>query len=172
MPSDPATRHSDPSPWVVRWAPFIQCGRVLDVACGAGRHSQFFLDRGCEVTALDRDPHVIPGARFIQVDLESGQTWPVPGEQFEGVVVTNYLFRPIFPLIGAALAPGGVLIYETFMAGHEEFRKPSNPAFLLQPDELLESFSELEVVAFEQGLVQSLKPAVTQRICARKPLMG
>jgi SAM-dependent methyltransferase len=155
-----------PSEWVVRWAPLIASGTVLDVACGGGRHAGFFLQRKLKVVAVDREPRQVPGARFIQADLEDGSPWPLPGERFEGIVVTNYLYRPLFPRLVASLSPGGVLIYETFMAGNERFGKPSNPAFLLRPGELLEAFADLTVKGFEEGEVRDPKPAMIQRLCA------
>jgi len=155
-----------PSAWVERWAPLIERGTVLDLACGSGRHSTYFLDKGLKVVAVDRDPQAIPGARFIQADLEDGSPWPLPGEQFEAVVVTNYLNRKIFPEIQRSLKPGGVLIYETFMLGNERFGKPSNPAFLLLPGELRGAFPELTVKGFEEGAVERPKPAMIQRLCA------
>lgn len=157
-----------PSAWVERWATLVPKGRVLDLACGAGRHSRLFLERGCEVIALDREPHVIPGARFIQADLEDGSPWPLPSERFQGIVVTNYLHRPLFGLLEQSLAPGGILIYETFMQGNERYGKPSNPAFLLQPGELWRAFAGLQVIAFEQGRVRQPKPAMIQRLCAAR----
>jgi SAM-dependent methyltransferase len=160
--------HADapPSAWIVRWAPLITQGTVLDVACGAGRHSRFFLARGLKVVAVDREAQVIPGVRFVQADLEGGAAWPFPGERFEGVVVTNYLHRPLFPRLLEALAPGGVLIYETFMLGNERFGRPSNPEFLLRPGELLELCKGLRIEAFEEGEVSEPKPAMIQRLCA------
>ena len=155
-----------PSAWVERWAPLIKHGSVLDVACGSGRHSRLFLARGLKVVAIDREPQDIPGARFIQADLEDGGPWPLPGERFEGIVVTNYLHRPLMATLADSLAEGGLLIYETFMLGNERFGRPSNPAFLLRPGELLESFGELRVEGFEEGPVTSPKPAMIQRLCA------
>jgi SAM-dependent methyltransferase len=154
-----------PSEWVVRWAPLITQGTVLDVASGAGRHSRFFLEKGLQVVALDRDAQVIPGARFVQADIENGP-WPLPGERFEGIVVTNYLHRPLFPILEASLKEGGVLIYETFMLGNERFGRPSNPAFLLRSGELLDAFAGLRIQGFEEGEVAKPKPAVIQRLCA------
>ncbi|HEX2650692.1 MAG TPA: class I SAM-dependent methyltransferase [Burkholderiales bacterium] len=154
-----------PSEWVVRWAPRIPQGAVLDVACGSGRHARFFLQRRFAVTAVDRDPQDIAGARFIQADIENGP-WPLEGETFEGIVVTNYLHRPLFPKLKASLKKGGVLIYETFMVGNERFGRPSNPAFLLRPGELVEAFAGLGVLGFEEGDVTSPKPATIQRLCA------
>ena len=155
-----------PSAWVVRWAPLITHGTVLDLACGPGRHSKMFLDRGLQVVALDRKPRQIPGARFVQADLEDGSPWPLPGERFEGVVVTNYLHRPLFEKLKESLQVGGVLIYETFMLGNERFGRPSNPEFLLRPGELREAFRDLTELGFEEGEVREPKPAMIQRLCA------
>ena len=155
-----------PSPWIERWAALVTPGTVLDVACGQGRHARFFLERGLQVVAVDRDRQDIPGARFVLADLENGNPWPLPGEQFQAIVVTNYLHRPLFPMLRAALAPGGVLLYETFMLGNERFGRPSNPEFLLRPGELLEAFRDLTVKGFEEGPVTEPKPAMIQRLCA------
>jgi SAM-dependent methyltransferase len=161
-----------PSAWVVRWAPLITRGRVLDLACGSGRHARLLAGLGHEVTAVDREPQPLAAVRFIQADLEDGGPWPLPGEEFQGIVVANYLHRPLYPLIERALAPGGVLIYETFMAGNERFGKPSNPAFLLAPGELWTAFGGLHIIAFEQGQCLQPKPAVVQRLCARRARNG
>jgi SAM-dependent methyltransferase len=154
-----------PSEWVRRWASLVARGPVLDVASGAGRHATLFASRGLEAVAVDRDPQVIPGVRFVQADIESGP-WPFAGQRFAAVVVTNYLHRPLFPQIQESLDEGGVLIYETFMAGNERYGRPTNPAFLLRPGELLQAFSRLTAVAFEQGQVDAPKPAMIQRLCA------
>jgi SAM-dependent methyltransferase len=155
-----------PSAWIERWAPLIRRGTVLDLACGSGRHANFFLGRKLKVVAVDREPQVISGARFLRADLENGNPWPLPGEKFEAVVVTNYLHRPLFPRLIESLAPGGVLLYETFMLGNERFGKPSNPEFLLRPGELREAFAELTEKGFEEGEVSHPKPAMIQRLCA------
>ena len=115
---------------------------------------------------MDREAHAIPGARFVQANLENGSPWPFPGERFEAVVVTNYLFRPLMGQLRDCLAQNGVLIYETFMLGNERFGKPSNPEFLLRPGELLECFKGLSVKGFEEGEVAEPKPAMIQRLCA------
>lgn len=151
-----------PSPWVVRWAPLVARGPVLDVASGAGRHARFFAARGLEVIAVDREVRAIPGVQFVRADLEDGSPWPFAGRRFGAIVVTNYLHRPLFDPLAAALDQGGVLIYETFMLGNERFGKPSNPSFLLRPGELLQAFGGLTVVAFEQGETGT---GVRQRIC-------
>ncbi len=157
-----------PSDWVVRWAPLVRPGTVLDVACGSGRHARYFLERNFDVVAIDRDPQQIPGVHFIQADLEDGRPWPLPDGRFEGIVVTNYLHRPLFPMLAGSLAPGGVLIYETFMLGNERFGRPSNPEFLLRPGELRETFKDLVLNGFEEGEVTEPKPAMIQRLCATR----
>jgi SAM-dependent methyltransferase len=157
-----------PSEWVVRWAHLVKRGPVLDVASGAGRHARFFAARGLEVVAVDREPQSIPGVTFMQADLEGGKPWPFPGRRFGAIVVTNYLHRPLFASIETALDEGGVLIYETFMAGNERYGRPSNPDFLLRPGELAEAFRSLNVLGFEEGKAERPKPAMTQRICAIK----
>ena len=157
-----------PSEWVVRWAPLVQRGPVLDVASGSGRHARVFAGRGLEVVAVDRDPTPAPGVRLVRADLEDGGPWPFAGQRFAAIVVTNYLFRELLPVIADALEEGGILIYETFMAGNEKLGKPSNPAFLLRPGELLQAFSGLTVLGFEQGIVERPKPAMIQRLCARR----
>jgi SAM-dependent methyltransferase len=155
-----------PSPWVVRWARLIARGPVLDLASGPGRHARFFAARGLKVVAVDRDAQILAdGIQFIQADLENGSPWPFAGQCFGGIVVTNYLYRPLLAKLADALEDGGVLIYETFMVGNEKYGKPSNPDFLLRPGELLHAFSSLTVVAFEQGTVERPKKAVIQRVC-------
>jgi hypothetical protein len=163
-------QHNDltPSDWVLRWAPLVTRGPVLDVASGRGRHARIFTERGLEVVALDRDPQPVPGARMVQADLEDGSPWPLAGQRFAAIVVTNYLHRPLMKILEASLDEQGILIYETFMAGNEKFGKPSNPAFLLRPAELLQAFAGLTVLAFEQGIVERPQPAAIQRLCARR----
>ena len=150
-----------PSRWVERWAPLVARGPVLDVASGSGWHSKVFSN--FEVIAVDREPQSIPGVKFVQADLEDGSPWPFAGQQFGGIVVTNYLHRPLLPVLARALGEGGVLIYETFMAGNERYGRPSNPDFLLRPGELLQAFGALTAVAFEQG---DTGKSVVQRLCA------
>lgn len=141
---------------------------MLDIACGHGRHTRYFAQRGCRVTAVDRDQEAIASiagiAEAIHADIENGP-WPFAGRTFDGVVVTNYLWRDLLPAIVAAVAPGGVLIYETFAAGNEAFGKPSRPDFLLQPGELLRACVGLHVVAYEHGRLDG-PPRIVQRIAA------
>ena len=160
--------HLPPSEWVLRWAPLVARGPVLDVASGSGRHARVFAARGLEVVAVDRDPQPAPGVRLVKADLEDGRPWPFAGQRFAAIVVTNYLHRPLLQEIETSLDSQGLLIYETFMAGNEKLGKPSNPAFLLRPAELLQAFNALTVLGFEQGIVERPKPAVVQRLCARR----
>jgi len=161
-----------PSPWIVRWAAPLPRGRALDVACGGGRHARYLAGLGHDVTAIDREPPEIAGVRCLRADLEDGAPWPLAGERFDLVVVANYLHRPLLPVLAAALAPGGALLYETFMTGNERFGRPSNPAFLLRPGELWQAFGGLQIVAFEQGLARAPKAAMRQRLYARRPPNG
>ena len=164
-----------PSPWVERFAGLIRDGgHVLDVACGSGRHSHLCAARGHSVTAIDRDISRLEPAdniTGIELDLESGAPFALAGQRFDGIVVTNYLWRPLIPDLIQALTPGGVLIYETFALGNEKFGKPRNPDHLLAPGELLAAVapSELVVMAYEHGEVSTPTPSVRQRICAKKP---
>lgn len=160
-----------PSEWVRRWAELVTSGPLLDVACGGGRHSVYFEQRGIPVVAVDREPQAIPGVEFVQADLE-GAPWPFAGRRFGAIVVTNYLHRALFPHLVSALEEDGVLIYETFMAGNENYGRPSNPAFLLKPGELLSAFAALTPIAFEQGYIERPKPAMVQRLCAKNLSSG
>ena len=168
-----------PSPWVRRFVPLIaRGGRVLDLAAGTGRHTRLLLDMGFAVTAVDRDiagllPFASSRCDIRAIDLEAGPETGGPesslapiGGRYDGIVVTNYLCRPLFAPIATALAPGGVLIYETFAAGNERFGRPRNPDFLLRRGELLDAFAGLTIVAFEEGEVSQPHPAVIQRIAA------
>ena len=161
------------SPWITAWTGLVSTGAaVLDVAAGNGRHTRFFAARGHRVTAVDRDVSGLVAAADIEVvaaDLEDGSSWPLAGRQFGAVIVTNYLHRPLFPHLFAALDPGGVLLYETFMAGNERFGKPSRPDFLLQDGELLERVrGHFSVVAYEARMISEPKMAMVQRIAARR----
>jgi len=166
----------EPSPWVLRWAGLIAPGgAVLDLACGNGRHARLLATRGHPVLAVDRDREAlaalaaVPGVEALAADLEDGSPWPIAARRFAGIVVVNYLHRRLIPLLAPALEEGGVLVYETFALGNERYGKPSNPHFLLRPDELLDAFRPtLSVVAFEQGRVTRPKPAMVQRLCARR----
>ena len=173
--------HADegPSEWIRRFAPLVPArGRVLDVACGTGRHTRLFAERGCSVVAIDRDPRLGDELRLrpeVEVkcaDLEQGD-WPLTGERFDAVVVTNYLHRALFPHLMAAVAPRGILLYETFARGNAAFGRPGNPAFLLAPGELCEAFgTELRVIAFEDGYVETPRQAMVQRIAAARLAAG
>jgi SAM-dependent methyltransferase len=168
---------SQASAWVARFAPIIPAGEVLDLACGTGRHTHHLAALGHPVIALDRDAAALalaagPGVTTVQAHLETvGAAWPFSPGRFAGIVVTNYLHRPLMAHIAASLRPDGVLIYETFAAGNEAFGKPSNPAFLLARGELLEQARRagLAVLAFEDGYCATPKPAMLQRLCAAGP---
>ena len=160
------------SSWITTWAGLVTAGTtVLDVAAGKGRHAHFFAERGHPVTAIDRDVSALATSDNVEViaaDLEDGSPWPLPGRTFGAVVVTNYLHRPLFPHLFAALQPDGVLLYETFMVGNERFGKPSRPEFLLKDGELLElARGRFSVIAYEARLISEPKMAMVQRIAAR-----
>jgi SAM-dependent methyltransferase len=180
MQPTPAPHPTAPSPWVCRFLPLVAAGgRILDLAAGAGRHVSVLRQTGYQVVAVDRDTSALQAAfagdgscEIKAIDLENGGPWRLAGG-YDGIVVTNYLHRPLLPLLAGALAPGGVLIYETFMLGNERLGRPTNPDFLLRPGELLAAFGDhLAVVAFEQGLVDRPRPAMIQRIAAVKGGIG
>ena len=167
-----------PSAWVARFVPAASPGAVsLDLACGGGRHARLLLERGWRVTAVDRDLQGVadlradPRVEIVEADLE-GAPWPLLDDdgrdrRFGAVVVANYLWRPLLPRIVAAVAPGGMLVYETFARGNERFGKPSNPDFLLADGELLDAVrGRLAVVAYECLEVAEPRPAMVQRIAA------
>lgn len=166
-----------PSRWIERFAPLVRpSGPILDIACGDGRHVRWFEDRGHRVTGVDRDDEALAACGATESllhDLEAradvAADWPLTSRRYAAVVVTNYLHRPLFPLLIDALEPGGVLLVETFASGNARFGKPSNPAFLLEPGELLILCRPLTVVAYEDGLVTTPRPASIQRICAFRP---
>jgi SAM-dependent methyltransferase len=160
---------------VRRWSHLVpHRASVLDLACGGGRHVRWFAALGCDVTGVDRDAAALAPlrgvAQVLVADLEAAP-WPLPGRKFDAVIVTNYLWRDLLPRIVDSLAPGGVLIYETFALGQQHIGKPSNPAFLLRPDELLSATQGLRVVGFEDGFVAAPDRCV-QRIVAVNELPG
>ncbi len=166
--------HGDatPSPWLRRWAHLLPAGAtVLDVACGHGRHLRWLAARGCRLTGVDRNAAALTDlahlAEICVADIETGP-WPWPGRQWQVVLVTNYLWRPLLPTLLQAVAPGGWLICETFAAGNETLGKPSRPEFLLQPGELISVCAGWRVLAFEDGLAAA-PPRFVQRIVARRP---
>ncbi|HEY9024031.1 MAG TPA: class I SAM-dependent methyltransferase [Burkholderiaceae bacterium] len=178
-----------PSDWIVRWAPLLPAAaQVLDVACGHGRHTRWLAAAGHRVTAVDRDPTLLAPlaglAETLQADLEAAP-WPLPGRRFDAVVVTNYLWRPLFPVLQASVAPGGLLIYETFAQAHAAFGRPRRPEFLLRPGELIDilrdgsgtaaqaasTSGEWQVIAYEEGRLPACGESTereVQRIVARR----
>lgn len=171
--STPPHGPMEPSQWVARWAASIRPGgTVLDVAAGGGRHARWLARMGFEVDAVDRDFSAFDDApanvRLLEADIESGP-WPYEGRRFDAIVVTNYLHRPLLPRLAESLEAGGLLVYETFAQGNERFGKPSNPAFLLAPGELLQAVrGRLRVLAYEDLVVGEPRPAAIQRIAARR----
>lgn len=162
------------SKWVARWAHLVTPAQaILDVACGTGRHAKFFADRGCAVTGLDISNEALqavaahsPSVRIVKADIENAP-WPLGGETFDTVVVTNYLWRPVFPKLLVSLKDDGILIYETFAVGNETVGKPSRPDFLLKSKELLQLCEGLHVIAYEEGFLTAPDRFV-QRIVAVK----
>lgn len=179
MSEEFAEPHEDkpPSPWVARFlAGVAGGGQVLDVACGSGRHMRLALERGYRVTGIDRDVSPVDdlAARndvgLVEADLEAAHDFPLRGMHYDGVIVASYLWRPILADIAACVAGDGVLIYETFARGQERHGRPSNPDFLLGPNELLEAaLPRLVVVAYEHGIVEGAHPRIVQRIAACGP---
>ena len=176
MASDQSWR---PSRWASMYASGVKTrGRVLDVACGEGRHFSMFIATGRKIFAVDRDLSLprkqysaVPAHQLdlLEADLEDGRAFPYIGQVFDGVLVVNYLWRPILADIIGCVADDGVLIYETFAVGQEQFGKPSNPDFLLKPEELLEAVrGRLHVIAYEHGM-ERRPERVVQRICAVGP---
>ena len=169
---------SEPQEWVIRHGQCAPCGgEVLDVACGGGRHGRWFLERGHAVTAVDRDVSAMadiaahPRLTLRQADIEDGP-WPFSGHRFRAVIVVNYLWRPLLPTLVDSVAPGGVLIIDTFAEGQETLGRPRNPEFLLKAGELLTAVEgELQVHAYEHGLTPKRAggQSMRQRICARRP---
>jgi len=159
----------------VRFAALAREGTpVLDLACGEGRHARLFLERGHPVTAVDIDSSRLedlrgqPGLELVEADLENAP-WPLPGRRFGVVVVTSYLWRPLFPMVLDAVDEGGLLLYETFALGNEAYGRPSNPDHLLQPGELIDAVrGQLRIVAYEHGYVERPCPAIKQRLCAAR----
>jgi SAM-dependent methyltransferase len=165
------------SPWLQRWARLLPAGgSALDLACGSGRHLRWLAAQGLQATGIDRDRAALDASadlaasgvvRLVEADVENGP-WPLAGRTFDAVVVTNYLWRPLWPHILASLAPGGVLLYETFADGNQTVGKPSRPDFLLQPGELLTRCAGLHIVAYEHGFLDN--PArFVQRVAAVRP---
>jgi SAM-dependent methyltransferase len=167
----------DPSPWIIRFASLVSGrGDVLDVACGAGRHTRLFLARGHRVVAVDRDLSGVADLaehtrlETVEADLEDETPFALTGRRFSAVVVTNYLHRPLMPALVAAVDADGIFIYETFAVGNERFGRPKNPHFLLRPGELLDVVrGYLRVIAYEDLVVDEPSPAAIQRVCAMGP---
>lgn len=178
----PAHHPSTPSTWVRRWSHLVPAGAsVLDVACGGGRHLRWFASRGSRVSGVDRDDGAFEALRadlgdtveLCRADIEAGP-WPCPGRRFDAVVVVDYLWRPLLPVVCASVADGGVLIYETFAVGQERIGRPANPDFLLRPGELLAAAAAagLRTVAYQDGFLPGPPPRCVQRIVAAREAAG
>lgn len=157
------------SDWVVRWCSGLTPGsRVLDVACGSGRHTRWLAAQGFRVTAVDRDAQAVSSlhsiAEVVVADMEQGP-WPMPSRLFDAVIVTHYLWRPLMPVLREVLAPGGRLVMETFAQGQQQWGRPQRPEFLLQPAELLAMCQGMHILAFEDGTLASPLRRI-QRVCA------
>jgi SAM-dependent methyltransferase len=170
-----AHTHLAPSDWVRRWSHLVADrpggAQVLDLACGQGRHSRWLARQGFWVTAVDRDEVALaglsdlaPGVRTLKADIENAP-WPLPGRRFDAVVVTHYLWRPLWPDLLASLAPGGLLLVETFTRDQARIGRPSRPEFLLERGELLRLCADLRIIAYEDGFLESPDRHV-QRIAA------
>lgn len=162
-----------PSAWLVSHARHIKSGGyVLDLACGAGRNARWLAGQGFRVEAVDRDALALASMAQVnniatfRMDLEANP-WPYPTEMFDAIVVCRYLHRPLLMNLATSLKKGGVLIYETFMQGQEQYGRPTNPDFLLKPNELLEVYGQqFQVIGFEQGKSIEFPISVTQKLCA------
>ena len=165
---------NNPSEWLLEhYTTFKPGGDILDLACGAGRHAIFLQEQGYQVTAVDIDTAALEAIQtasinVIRADLE-GAAWPFGAEQFDGIVVVNYLWRPLFGELIGSLKPGGVMMYDTFALGNERFGRPRNPDFLLQKGELKSVFADFDILAWEEGEKKHPSPSVRQSIVARKP---
>ncbi|KXJ54076.1 MAG: hypothetical protein AXW12_13030 [Thalassospira sp. Nap_22] len=168
-----------PSSWVTQHCPTPNPARnrALDLACGKGRHSFWLADQGWQVTAIDRDlsqtdTDTNQAINWIEADLETGH-WPLGDQQFDLIIVANYLHRPLFEYLRDAVRPGGILIYETFMFGNEAYGRPRSPDFLLRTDELADTFADWTITAHQQGPVRAISDneitAIKQSIVAQKP---
>jgi SAM-dependent methyltransferase len=167
-----------PSVWVSEWAGLIENAdaspSVLDVACGSGRHMAHLSQLGMLCTGIDRDEAALLTAQafgtIVCADIQQGP-WPIPGRQFDAVLVTHYLWRPLLPTILDSVRPGGVLIYETFSQAHAKLGRPSRPEFLLQHGELLTicQAAQMQILAYQDLILQNPKRAM-QRIVARKTI--
>ena len=172
------TTSIEPSSWLQRHSSLIpHSGPILDIAAGSGRHTQYLLEKGHTVVSIDKDISRLARIKsshlsIARVDLEAPKPWPFKNSAFAAIIVTNYLHRPLFPLIINALAVGGVLVYETFANGNEKFGKPTNPNYLLKAGELIQlTLEHLHILAYEDLTVDQPRPAQIQRIVASRPAL-
>ncbi len=156
-------------------------GPLLDLACGRGCNALAAAGAGLRVAGIDRDPEALAALRAaarerraalsaVRADLEAGLGIPVRPGSCGGILVFRFLFRPLAPAIEAALAPGGILLYETFTIEQRSLRHgPRNPAFLLEPGELRALFRGLQVLHFSEGVTAAPRPEALARLTARRP---
>lgn len=164
------------SEWVRRYyRQFPKNGFILDLAGGTGRHARFLSQKGFKILLVDnqiskaKDLQNVEGIKLVECDLEDGNSLPFPASTFQGIVVTNYLYRPIFPQLLCLLEVGGILIYETFAVGHEKYGRPTNPDYLLKSGELINLVSpQMRVIAYEEHSITRPTKAYVQSLVAAK----
>jgi SAM-dependent methyltransferase len=176
----------EPSPFFERQAAHLReaCrrGPLLDLACGRGRHALAAARLGIRVLALDRDraalaalastarAEALPVAP-LRADVERPPRLPLAAGRLGAVLVFRFLCRELAPELASCLAPGGLLVYETFTIHQREVAYgPRNPAFLLRPGELPRLFPGLEVLELEEGWTAGARPEALARLVAQRPL--
>jgi SAM-dependent methyltransferase len=164
---------TEPSDWVRRWLHLVRPGgTVLDVACGSGRHLRWLAAQGFQLTGIDRDAQALQPlhalGEIVCADIEAGP-WPLPQRSFDAVLITHYLWRPLWPMLRASLADGGVLIHETFADGQQTVGRPARPEFLLGHGELLQACAGLRIVAYEDGFVHTPERYVQRVVAVQLP---
>ena len=164
-----------PNKWVECYSSLIPSGgSVLDLACGSGRHTGMLLNKGYQVTAVDIDTTLIKqnfsnkNLNIVKCDLESLSFWPFEKNSFLGIIVVNYLHRPLFSKIIESLREEGVLVYQTFADGHSRYGKPKNPDYLLKRGELKTVFDSMKIISYQHGYLSYPSQSIIQRICCVK----
>ena len=163
------------STWVTYCTNLInKKSKILDVACGSGRHAKFLIQKGHFVTGIDINPKFELNAddqknnKIIKYDLENN-VWPFETDSFDCILVTNYLHRALFPFFIKSVKQNGFIIYETFSLGNEKFGKPSNPDYLLDNNELLNLLKhEMRIISYQDGIVLNNVQKYVQRVFAIK----
>jgi len=151
----------------------------LDLACGSGRHARELAQRGLTCVAIDRNAEELDALRcqantgslmIVRANIETAHGLPFRPESFGAILVFRFLFRPLAQPIVEALAPGGLLLYETFTHDQRKLDSgPKNEHFLLAERELLSLFPTLSPITYEEGLLPDvLQPHYLARLAARK----